>query len=93
MYNLMLGIAIITLCFIDAVNTQVIIRAGGTELNPFMNLFINDITMFFLVKMGLTIAGVIILIKTNKTWILEIFFLGYLVLVVYELYLMWSIRN
>ena len=87
----MLGIAIVTLCFIDAVNTQVIINAGGTELNLFMNLFINDITMFLLVKMLLTIAGVIVLIKTDKAWILEIFFLGYLVLVVYELYLMWSI--
>jgi hypothetical protein len=91
MYNLMLGIAITTLCFIDAVNTQVIINAGGTELNLFMNLFINDRTTFFLVKMGLTIAGIIVLIKTDKAWILEIFFLGYLVLVVYELYLMWSI--
>ena len=91
MYNLMLGIALATLCFIDAVNTQVIIKAGGTELNPFINLFINDVAMFFLVKMLLTIAGVIVLIKTDKAWILEIFFLGYLVLIVYELYLMWSI--
>lgn len=84
---LLLATAVVTLSYMDYVNTTYILSKGGEELNPFMNMFIDDDVIFFLVKMGLTLIGVIILAHLKQFYILLSISIIYFLLICYQLYL------
>lgn len=87
-------VGIVLLCVTDAALTLKILAFGGRELNPVMDLILAyGPVAFFLVKYGLTTAGLMIclvhiryqLFRIPMRTILLTIFGGYLVLVAYEI--------
>lgn len=64
---LVLIVAILTLCFLDAYFTVLLLQLGGIELNPFMLYFIRkDVVLSMVVKYVMTASALIfILIHKN----------------------------
>ena len=93
-----LAVGIALLCVADAFFTLELITRGGSELNPFMSYLLDKgLHIFVGVKMALTIGAVMILIlhqrfafflKVRAVHILLATFLGYAVLIGYELMLL-----
>lgn len=56
------ALAIVVLCSVDAAWTLELLQRGARELNPLMDLLIRmDVRWFVNVKLGLTVAGVLVL--------------------------------
>lgn len=64
---LALVLAILGLCTMDGVLTIVLLRHGAVEANPVMALFVPDnLPWFAAVKLGLTAAGLIVLVACSR---------------------------
>ena len=98
-YLFYVAVAALMLCVADAFFTTLLINFyGSQELNPVMDYFIKtDIQYFFIVKFGLTSAGIIFLVvhKNFKIFnrisgyqILHGCLFGYALLVSYELFML-----
>ena len=94
----LLVIAVLLLSITDAYLTLFIVAMGGLELNPFMAYFLDRCPVnFFLVKYGLTAAGILWLLvhknfrilgrRVNVRTILTVIPCLYGLLVLYELFL------
>lgn len=90
--------ATLTLCVCDGVLTILLISHGAIEVNPFMALFVpHQLGWFAAIKLGLTSVGTIVLVACSRMKLfraipgealLAAIFVGYLILVTYELRLM-----
>lgn len=93
-YLLFLSLMILLLSLADAFLTLTLLTVGATEANPFMAFILNDHPhLFALVKMGLTGAGVLVLVAVARArlfrvmrvgMVLQGLFVAYVALVVYE---------
>ena len=93
-----LAVGIALLCVADAFFTLELITRGGSELNPFMAYLLDrGMYIFVGVKMALTIGAVMLLIlhqrfafilKVRAVHILLATFVGYMLLIAYELTLL-----
>lgn len=91
-------IAILTLCVCDGVLTVVLLQNGAVEVNPFMAMFVpHSLGWFAAVKLSLTSLGTMVLVACSRMklfravpgeFLLGLIFVGYVVLVVYELKLL-----
>ena len=91
-------IAITLLSVLDAFFTLNILERGGVEINPFMSALLTyNTTAFMVVKMFITVAGLLIVLIHINFQILKIFsmqamlvsiLVGYFLLIGYELFLM-----
>jgi len=87
--------SILLFCFLDAFFTMYILSIGGEELNPFMRILLEkDYYVFFYVKLFLTALCLMVLIAhrrfklfrfLNGDNILYATFIGYFVLIFYEI--------
>ncbi len=87
--------AILLLSVCDGVLTVMLISLGATEANPFMALFVpHSLGWFAAVKLTLTSLGSMVLVACSRMKLfrsipgealLAVIFLGYLLLIVYEL--------
>jgi hypothetical protein len=60
-------IGILGLCVLDGMLTVMLMRHGAAELNPVMALFLpHDLLSFALVKIGLTGAGLCVLVACSR---------------------------
>ncbi len=94
---LLVILAVIILCGLDAFLTLHLLQRGGFELNPIMaRLIERDPGLFLAVKFTITIAGIFFLLihknfhvagRFPVARIIYAIFLGYLILVLYEVYL------
>jgi Domain of unknown function (DUF5658) len=94
----LLAVGIVLLCVADAFFTLQLISHGGTELNPFMAFLLDKGLYFFVgIKMALTVAAIIVLVMHQRfaffrslraLHVLLITFIGYGVLIAYELTLL-----
>ncbi len=90
--------ATLVLSVLDVFNTLTLLAAGGSELNPFMELLIERNTwLFFCLKYSMTAVGLLVLVTHRHFSIFRIiradFLLiavlaGYVVLVIYEFWLL-----
>ena len=86
-YILMI-VAILVLNCLDIYNTLIILSYGGTELNPAMDYLIQkDVMLFGFVKMFVTSMGLFVLYMYKKEYIKYIL-LFYIVLIIYQIYLL-----
>jgi Domain of unknown function (DUF5658) len=93
-----LAVGIVLLCVADAFFTLQLISHGGAELNPFMAYLLDKGLYFFVgIKMALTVAAIIVLVMHQRfaffrslraMHVLLITFIGYGVLIAYELSLL-----
>lgn len=91
-------VAILALCFMDAIFTLSLLQRGAVELNPFMAVLINtSVPLFSGVKMAVTGLALVWLIIHHNFRVLRIFrvqgliygfLLFYLALVMYEILLL-----
>jgi hypothetical protein len=97
---LALNIGILLLCFLDAIFTLTLVSHGATEVNPFMDLLVQESGHSFAYwKIGLTAMGVmtLTLLARLRFWgkavgtVLYVVLLGYIALVGYELFLLRNI--
>ena len=87
-------LGILVFCFLDAFFTMYILSIGGIELNPFMRILLEkNYFVFFYVKLFLTASCLMILVAhkrfklfrfLNGTNILYCTFIGYFLLIFYE---------
>ena len=94
---LFLSIMILLLSVTDAFLTLTLLARGATEANPFLALVLERYPeVFALVKMALTGAGIIVLVALARARIFRVIrismiihwcMLGYLVLILYEAWL------
>ena len=87
--------AILALCVCDGVLTVLLMSHGATEANPFMALFVpHSLGWFAAIKLVLTSIGTLVLVACSRMRLfraipgevlLGAIFVGYLVLVTYEL--------
>ena len=93
----------IAFSIIDAIFTLIIIKNGGEELNPFMKYIMDrDVMAFFWVKFFITSFGMLFLV-VHKYFVVFRFITGYhflysifsmyLLLILYEIYLLGLIFN
>lgn len=96
----MVGILVLLLSFADALLTLTLISHGASEVNPFMDPLVRGSGHGFAYwKMGLTALGVVVLtaLARLRIWgrtvgtVLYIALAGYVVLVIYELFLLRNI--
>ena len=60
-------LAILGLCVLDGMLTVILMKHGASELNPVMALFLpHDLLSFALVKIGLTGAGLCVLVACSR---------------------------
>lgn len=79
---------IMLLCLADALLTIRVIENGGAELNPFMDFFIQEGYIdFIIVKMFLTFLGLSILTKYKKYVIINYILILYILLILYHIYI------
>ena len=93
-----LAVGIALLCVADAFFTLELISRGGSELNPFMAYLLDKgIFLFVGVKMALTVGAIMLLVlhqrfafflKVRAVHVLLVTFLGYALLIGYELTLL-----
>ncbi len=93
-----LAVSVALLCVADAFFTLELIRRGGSELNPFMAFLLDKgLYLFVGVKMALTIGAIVLLVlhqrfsffrRVRAAHVLLFTFLGYAVLIGYELTLL-----
>ena len=97
---LVVGILVLLLSFADALLTLTLISHGASEVNPFMDPLVRGSGHGFAYwKMGLTALGVVVLtaLARLRIWgrtvgtVLYIALAGYVVLVIYELFLLRNI--
>lgn len=98
---LAVALAILLLCCADAFLTLLLLVAGASELNPLMDKLLSiDVTLFTAVKMALTGAGIIVLVLASRFRLfgrirvaqgLYGILAGYLLLVLYELTLLYRV--
>ena len=94
----LLAVGIVLLCVADAFFTQQLISHGGAELNPLMAYLLDQgLYLFVGIKMALTVAAIIVLVMHQRFeffrsvrafHILLLTFIGYGVLIAYELTLL-----
>jgi len=94
---LYIALGIMLMSCTDALLTLNLLAVGAEELNLFMDGLIGrDVGEFLAVKLGLTAGGIVLLVIAAKRRflgrvqvirILELFFVGYVLLIAYELYL------
>jgi hypothetical protein len=97
-YLLFLSVMILLLSVTDAFLTLTLIMGGATEANPLMAYVLNDHPhLFAVVKMGLTGAGVLVLVAVARTRVFRIMraglvlqgvFVAYVALIAYEWWLL-----
>lgn len=90
--------ATLLLSVLDVFNTLTLIAAGGSELNPFMEVLIERNTwLFFALKYCMTAMGLLVLVThrhfsifrvIRADYLLVAVLLGYVVLVIYEFWLL-----
>lgn len=95
---LYLALAILLMSCADALFTLNLLAAGGEELNVFMRLILDhDVRLFLWTKIGLTAAGVMVLVVAARRlvlgllpvlWLIRLFLAGYAGLIGWELYLL-----
>ena len=95
---LYVALAILVLCAADAILTLNILLHGGYEVNSVMAVLIEtDIQLFAIAKIALTGAAVVVLVANHKYHffrglnighILKAVLVGYLLLIVYEVFLL-----
>jgi len=95
---LYVALGIVVLSAMDAVLTLNLLSMGASEVNPFMALLMNvDMGLFALIKMAITVIGVLILVVHVKFRLFKILqtglvlygiFPAYVCLVFYELTLL-----
>ena len=100
---MLIAVVILLLCVADAVLTLTLISQGALEANPVMAVFVRGSTGgFAAVKLGLTAAGVVLLLALARVRafgrlpagaLLYVVLTGYAVLVVYELRLLYSVGH
>ena len=93
-HYLLVILGVLLLSIFDAYLTLNLLRYGGIELNPIMNFLIQrDPVLFLAIKFGITGGGIVFLLIHKNFHILGhlrvariiyAFFLGYLLLIVYE---------
>jgi Domain of unknown function (DUF5658) len=94
----LLAVGIVLLCVADAFFTLQLISLGGAELNPFMAYLLDQgLYAFVGIKMALTVLAIIVLVMHQRFsflpgvrafHVLLVTFIGYGVLVAYELSLL-----
>lgn len=82
----------------DVFNTLTLLAAGGSELNPFMKVLIEHNTwLFFTLKYIMTAVGLLVLVMhrhfsifrvIRADYLLVLVLFGYIVLVIYEFWLL-----
>ena len=97
-----IAVGIALLCVADAFFTLELITRGGSELNPFMAYLLDKGMYIFVgVKMALTVGAIMLLVlhqrfafflKVRAVHILLVTFIGYAVLIGYELMLLGPYR-
>ena len=97
-YLLFLSLMILLLSVADAFLTLTLIMGGATEANPFLAYILDDHPeLFALVKMGLTGAGVLVLVAVARSKVFRIvrvdtvlqgLFVAYVALITYEWWLL-----
>lgn len=81
---------IIILSFLDALLTLKILELGGKEVNPFMEILLNQSELMFIsIKMIITILGYTILKITDSKRVLASLTILYSLLVIYEVGIIW----
>jgi Domain of unknown function (DUF5658) len=94
---LAVAIAILLLCTADAFLTLVLLSRGASEANPMMARIVYDVRLFSAIKLGVTGAGVIMLVYLAQHRLfrqmpvhilLYVLLLGYAALIGYELSLL-----
>lgn len=90
-----LVVAILLLCVTDGVLTVMLLANGAVELNPVMAQFVpHSLGWFAAIKLSLTATGVAMLVACSRMrlfravsgeMLLAMVFLGYVVLIAYEL--------
>jgi hypothetical protein len=98
---LFLSVTIVLLSVVDALLTLTLLTHGGREVNPFLEYVLTHYpTRFAVIKMGLTGAGVLIMVAVARArlfrlvrvkTILQWCLLGYLALIGYEMWLIGGI--
>lgn len=86
---------ILILNAIDVMNTLTIIEAGGVEVNPFMDYFLQQsVFMFIAIKFTITSLGLLTLYYFHATlnisyikYLLIIILIIYIILITYQYYL------
>jgi Domain of unknown function (DUF5658) len=96
--SFLVALGIVLLCVADAFFTLQLISLGGTELNPLMAYLLDrGLYLFVGIKMALTISAIIVLVmherftfvrRVRAFHILLLTFIGYSVLIAYELTLL-----
>jgi len=91
-------VSVIMLCALDAFFTLNILSRGGVEANPFMSaLLAYDTSIFMIVKMAITIIGLLFVLVHINFRIFNLFSMksmlqtilaGYILLIGYELLLL-----
>lgn len=92
-------IGLLLLCNVDAFFTLTILERGGEELNPFMDMLLGLNQIWFIaVKLLVTAAGLAVLVVHyhfrwlnffKVQYIIYVLLACYIVLVNYEIYLLW----
>jgi len=95
---LAVAIGILILCTVDALMTVTLLQSGAYELNPFMaSLIQRSVTLFAILKMGLTGAGIFMMVILARyrflrllrvEWALYGVLIAYAVLITYELWML-----
>jgi hypothetical protein len=93
-YLLFLSLMILLLSVADAFLTMTLLTVGAEEANPFMAYILNhQPQLFALIKMGLTGAGVLVLVAVARArlfrimragFVLQGIFVAYVALIAYE---------
>ncbi len=100
---MLIAVVILSLCAADAVLTLALISQGALEANPVMAVFVRGSAgAFAAVKLGLTAAGVILLLAVARVRafgrlpvgsLLYAVLTGYALLVAYELRMLYSFAH
>jgi hypothetical protein len=100
-YLLFLSVMILLLSVADAFLTLTLLTVGATEANPFLAFILdNHPQLFALTKMVLTGGGVLVLVAVARMRVFKIMrvgmvlqglFVGYMVLIAYEWWLLSSV--
>lgn len=81
---------IIILSLLDALLTLEIIRLGGKEVNPVMEILLNHSEWWFIsIKMCVTILGYTILKITHSNRVLTLLTTLYSFIIIYEVGIIW----
>lgn len=101
---LLLALTVMSLCIVDVFATLTLLQIGSTELNPIMRELIeSDVKLFFAVKYISNAVGVFLLLSykgfqlfnkhINSLQALCVFIVVYLVLVTYQLTMLYIVAN